>query len=176
MLTKFPLIMKGITFTLKTTYHKFTRKNGTHVFAWKSQDFESTQNTFYSQDCSGWEGSRAPIRSCVSMQPFGRGEDLPGWLPSGCISHLSTIRRIIWVSFPTHSYMRASNTEGKSSRRCEQFSRENDLPPIRPEEHRSLQSTVKRTFHNLYPHPWQTRKHILKISTRSNQLMHKMFD
>ena len=69
------------------------------VWAWICLSFKAIPglkiarywNENCSRNCQGWEGDRAPIRSCVSLQPFGSGEDLPGWLPSGCNSMPSHI-------------------------------------------------------------------------------------
>ena len=62
------------------------------------------------------------------------------WRPSRM-----TVCRFISINpchIRTRLYLWTSNTEGKSSGQCKQFSRENDLPSIRPEEHRSLQNSV----------------------------------
>ena len=82
-----------------------------------------------------------------------KGIEPPSDLVSACnlLGEVKTFQDdCLQVVFTFHSYFsiicELQIIEGKSSGQREQFSRENDLPSIRPEEHRSLQSTVN-VFH-----------------------------
>ena len=78
-----------------------------------------------------------------------KGIEPPSDLVSACnlLGEVKTFQDdCLQVVFTFHSYFsiicELQIIEGKSSGQREQFSRENDLPSIRPEEHRRLQSKV----------------------------------
>ena len=93
-----------------------------------------------------------------------KGIEPPSDLVSACnlLGEVKTFQDdCLQVVFTFHSYFsiicELQIIEGKSSGQREQFSRENDLPSIRPEEHRSLQSKVNvgEIGHKMLPNRWR---------------------